>query len=86
MNIIWQWQRLISIKSNIILIRINRYSIVGLISIKSNIIRRWWRLISIKSNIIQVTKYQLEWWGLGVVGLVNLSLIIIINVGKSLAC
>ncbi len=79
MNIIWHWRQLISIKSNIILISINCYSIVGLISIKSNIIRRWQRLISIKNNIIQVTEYQLEWWGLGVVGLVNLFWIIIIN-------
>ena len=52
MSIIWQLWWLISIKSNIILISINCYSIVILISIKSNIIRRWRRLISIKSNII----------------------------------
>jgi hypothetical protein len=52
MNIIWWWQRLISIKSNIILISINHYSIVGLICIKSNVIRWWRRVISIKSNII----------------------------------
>ncbi len=52
MNIIPWWRQLISIKSNIILISINCYSIDGLISIKSNIIWWWWRLISIKSNII----------------------------------
>jgi hypothetical protein len=81
-NIIWWWQWLISVKSNIILISINCYSNVRLISTKSIIIWRWRQLICIKSNIIEVSEYPLEWWGLGVVGLVNLSLIIIIDVGK----
>ncbi len=71
--------------SNIILISSNRYCIVGLISIKSNIIQQWRGLISLKSNIIYSLPGALEWWGLGVVGLVN-PLLIIINVGKSLAC